>query len=384
MTDPEPAKTEAPAAEPADDGAAPAKADESPEQPAALPSVMRSFSLGWQMAQLYRKPTRITAPAETAASDGLPGLSGLVGGRRAEISVLEIEAALHSLAEQFKAAEIEVPSTEALREAMTAPKAGQSNDGIKVKVRELHTTILGRLTAVDFRLGKAYGLGRALAETCFVEAFADLEGKFNEYRVGQMQEWLADLSSALPAHGGRATSLSIEQWMEWAHAQDEASWATGASEAKRALTRQSKLWRALLSGEKQGTDMLGITDYTDAADRLVTQAKKVIEALLARYKYFLSPLAAVVLVVILVAAFNPSASSAVVAIGTAAAALGVSWKGIGSMLAGLGKQLQKPLWNAELDQAIAEAITVLPGEKAKIDVFALPPIGPARTAVAGD
>ena len=130
--------------------------------------------------------------------------------------------------------------------------------------------------------------------------------------------------------------------------------------------------------------MLGIDDYTDAADRLVQQGKAVVKRLLVRYQWFLWPFAAVFTVLLLLAFFDESTSKAVVALGGAAAALGVSWKGIGSNLAGLSQQLRKPLWNAELDQAIAEAITVLPDEgKVPIDVAALPPIGPALAPSAG-
>ena len=51
--------------------------------------------------------------------------------------------------------------------------------------------------------------------------------------------------------------------------------AIGATEpdkveqAVKALRRQGELWRALLSGEKQGKDMLEIDNYLDAGKELV-------------------------------------------------------------------------------------------------------------------
>jgi hypothetical protein len=383
VTEPEEKEAEKPteAATTAEKPEAETKAEEPAEKSTALPAVARTFSLGWQMAQLYCKPTLISAPSGSGeAENGLPGLSGLVDGRRAEIGVLEIEAGLHSLEDLFETAAIEVPSTEALRKALTEPRSTEASQAAKVKVRELHITILGRLTALDFRLGKSYGLGRALAETCFIESHSDLQAEFNPHRIAQLKEWLADLASALPAHSARATYLSLEQWTVWADGQDESSWATDGTITKRALTRQGRLWRALLSGEKEGTDMLGIDDYTDAADRLVQQGKGVVKRLLERYKWFLLPFAAVFTVLLLLAFFDESTSKALVALGGAAAALGISWKGIGSSLAGLSEQLRKPLWNAELDHAIAEAITVLPGvEKVAIDATTLSPVGPVLT-----
>ena len=39
-------------------------------------------------------------------------------------------------------------------------------DAIRKAILNLHVALLIQLTAADYRLGKAYGLGRALADTC--------------------------------------------------------------------------------------------------------------------------------------------------------------------------------------------------------------------------
>jgi hypothetical protein len=72
----------------------------------------------------------------------------------------------------------------------------------------LHSELLVALTAADFRLGKAYGLGRALAETALLpdarnpQTFRRL---FARHRLANLLEWLADLKSAFPPHPPRAS-----------------------------------------------------------------------------------------------------------------------------------------------------------------------------------
>ena len=48
--------------------------------------------------------------------------------------------------------------------------------------------------AADFRVGKAYGLGRALADTCASSQSATRLGReLNEFRLKEIQGWLDDL-----------------------------------------------------------------------------------------------------------------------------------------------------------------------------------------------
>ena len=47
------------------------------------------------------------------------------------------------------------------------------------------------------------------------------------------------------------------------------------------------------------------------------------------------------------------------------AALGLTWKGLGGTIGQLAGRLEQPLWGAVLDDAIADAITLLPDNKAE-------------------
>lgn len=47
------------------------------------------------------------------------------------------------------------------------------------------------------------------------------------------------------------------------------------------------------------------------------------------------------------------------------AGLGLTWKGLGSALGQLAGRLEQPLWGAVIDDAIADAITLLPDNNAE-------------------
>ncbi|MGI9022044.1 MAG: hypothetical protein ACR2HV_02190 [Acidimicrobiales bacterium] len=72
--------------------------------------------------------------------------------------------------------------------------------------------------AADFRLGKAYGLGRALAETTMLpradrpETFLDA---FHPFRLRHLETWLSDLKSAFPAHASEGVRGSLHRWASW-------------------------------------------------------------------------------------------------------------------------------------------------------------------------
>ena len=129
--------------------------------------------------------------------------------------------------------------------------------------------------------------------------------------------------------------------------------------------------------------MLKVSDYTEAADRLVERSREVLGASLRRYAGPLFAVAGLVVVGVAAASRLDGAGEVIGVLGAAAAALGVTWKGIGSTLATLASQLRAPLWGAELDYAIAVAIDRRP-QAATTAIRALPdetpPSGPARAS----
>jgi hypothetical protein len=314
----------------------------------ADPHVSAAFALGWQMAELYRPQQR--RRTERAADD-LPGLGSLGDADRIQILVDQIQAAIFRLNDPVKKAGLADIDTAPLRASLREGREAQSK-----AVAALHRTLLGSLTAADFRLGKAYGLGRALADTCRKPTdSATLREELGKYRLANLLGWLDDLSSALPPHAAHSVASSIERWRDWAARPGDAE---GAS-APRALRRQGELWRALLSGEKDGTEMLEIKNYLDAGRTLTRQMRALLWSVIARFPLLVA-LAVTLLsggIVLLVAG---GGAETVGGAGSLLAALGLTWKGLGGTLGQLVGKVEQPLWGAALDAAITDAIDLLP------------------------
>ena len=323
------------------------------------PHVSDAFALGWQMAELYRPEHR---NREEVDNGDLPGLSSLSSDARLGILVDQVQVNIARLrtaiSEAAKPSGPEAPASEleAVRESL--PKDEQTREN---SVRALHRTLLGALTAADYRLGKAYGLGRALADTCRKPTSpGELEDELEDHRIANLSRWLDDLSSAFPPHAAHGVQTSLQRWVQWApgNAQQD------GDRAVRALRRQGELWRALLSAEKRGTEMLEIDNYLDAARQLATTTRTIVRGVIRRF-----PGLAILVVILLVGGIallaTGSGSQHLVAGATSViAALGLSWKTLGSTVGGLAGKLEQPLYGALLDQAITEAITLLPNNKA--------------------
>lgn len=316
------------------------------------PAVSLTFALGWQMAELFRAELRHYSERR----DGdLPGLGSLSDEERREISVDQVQAALTQLTPAIQKAGLTVPTNElnAVRTAL----GNWAADGPPA-VEALHLKLLGTLTAAAFRLGKAYGLGRALADTCRKPTNPDgVKNELDPFRVANLLAWLDELSSALPPHAAHSVYASLKQWRDWAAANQQPLDATTA------IKRQGELWRALLSGEKRGTEMLEIGNYLQAAGTVAGQMNSIF------WRAILHFWCLIVIVTGLIAAsillFIKGGSSHIVAgAGTLLAAFGLSWKGVGGAVGKLAGKLEQPLWGAVLDTAIADAITLKPGNKA--------------------
>jgi hypothetical protein len=321
-------------------------------QPAttADPLVSVSFALGWQMAELYRPKAR----RRTTKIDGdLPGIGSLGDQQRAEILVAQVKAGVTKIADAIKQSGLPAVDLSALE----AGVAGEA-EALRAAVAKAHEDLLRTLTATNFRFGKAYGLGRALADTCRKPTdMALFKIELAEHRIATLHGWLDDLSGAFPPHAAHSVATSLQRWVEWAaHPPD----AHADANALAALRRQGELWRSLLSAEKSGTGMLETDNYLDAARDLAHQMHIVLRGLIARLPWLVGLAAALLLAGVALLIVGGS-SEIVAGAGSIVAALGLTWKGIGGALGQLAGRLEQPLWGAVLDDAIADAITLLPG-----------------------
>ena len=97
-----------------------------------------------------------------------------------------VDAGLAALSEPLAAAAQTVPSSRELRHLFDARHADA--DAAKVAINALHFAIVAALSASDPSLAKAYGLGRALADTVRApENTADLRERFHHYRLENLR-----------------------------------------------------------------------------------------------------------------------------------------------------------------------------------------------------
>ncbi|MFL5863626.1 MAG: metallophosphoesterase family protein [Solirubrobacteraceae bacterium] len=346
-------------------GMPPATPPRSSAEPAPDVRVMAAFSLGWHVAELYRPDMQRMTPAHP---DDLPALGRLDSEERLAISLCQVDAGLARLGPGIAAVNLSIPGTAQLHAAFRTPPnlAARSR-----AVSTLHVALLSRLTATDVRLGKAYELGRALADTCRHQfSVAGLAREFGAQRIARLRSWLDDLASVLPAHAAKSVNRSLGRWSAAVQApaaptgpgtHPAAAPAVPPAELLDYLSRQGELWRALLSGEKAGADMLVVANYLDAAAGMLATSRAIVMRFLRHFWW---------LAIVIVLLFIAGALAIILAAGSAASiaagalsvltSVGLTWKGVGSALGRAARPIEDHVWGAELDQAIADAITLLP------------------------
>ena len=358
-------------------------------------SLTTALNLGWQVAEIESRGAPRAGQERPLRAD-LPTLSDLRPWELTDIGVTTIEAGVHRLASTLAGAGLEAPSTTQLRDAFD----NGDKDTLNNVVHSLHDELLRLLHAADFTLGEAYDLGRSLAYTTLKpEDAGSLRLQFAHFRLETLQGWLADLATVLPAHAARPVAISLDLWRraipdpeevaerpsEPAESQAQESpaspkaaplvpaAATMPEEVRRRLHRQGKLWRELLTGEKDGRDMLGPRNYIDAGLALLADTGSLVRESFHKRAVLWSAVGLVtvpLVIVVLLLAFNiPAAAKVTGSIVAVATALGISWSGARATLGKALAKAEQPLWQAELDTAIAEAIAVLPTDAAKRSVM---------------
>jgi hypothetical protein len=204
--------------------------------PSGEDRVCAAVALGWQMAVLYHSPVHRGPVDDPPRAARLPGYSGF-------------SPATHArwLGEQIAstAGRLVTDPPQALTEALSAAlawldAADRERKATRDTIFTLHCRLLEALYVTDFRLGKAYGLGRALAETSLVPAEADGDAAaaaFRELlasgRVGTLNDWLVELKTLLPDHAAYAVISGLREWRAWVAKQPAAANWPGAQKAMR-------------------------------------------------------------------------------------------------------------------------------------------------------
>lgn len=371
--------------------------------------VAACFGLGWRMEELFGRYDIPERPPHPYDVTRLPGLSDLTSYDRQRLGLDQVDFVLGQVT-----AEIAAPPAVPLNLTVDARRkleatilgregAAERRREYKAALGKLHIDLLVTFTAAEASFGKAYGLGRALADTTRPRQTADqFKKSFEQHRIGQLYVWLDELASLLPEHAARSVGQSLGWWEEavtasagheklstssmpanyassvitppsrWKRATARlAPSRSGRSEQldpptleslAAAIGRQGELWREVLTGEKQCTDMLNPADYLRAGDRLArhdaTMVGQALWAVLPLLILLLLFLAAVVVVLVLIP--GSAVARAATAVATGAGAVSGVWKVVRTRVSPIAAQLERPLWGTEMNVAAAEAITIPP------------------------
>lgn len=358
-------------------------------------SVPTAFNVGWLLAELrawaHDNPPTMAAdkpPAQTSTSGaqikpltaGDDPPSRLDMAPSAQVKIAQITARITLISPDVESAGVPAASLRAVDAALTEAAGAVTENRLgDIDVDDLYSVISNALTAASIRVGRALDLGFDLANTCRMRretlpdaaesAFLDLFGP----RVVKVQEALADLATSLPEHAARGVALSLAEWQFWAGRltlnKAPVSWPDAA--VTDALRRQGEVWRAVLAGEKLGQDMLSADDYFGAMRELVKGQ------FLKRPWAWISLIASVALVIvgaIFVLANTTAATKVVGGVVPLLGAVGISAATLKGFAGNIAKELERQVWGAELDYAIAEALTVPPGEwRVKLRKIDTPP-----------
>lgn len=317
--------------------------------------VCAAVALGWQVATLYHSPPPRGPVGDPVRGDRLPGRSGFTPATQSKWLGEQIAAgAADLLAEQPQAL------TDALTAARThLDKEDPDRDAILDAIFVLHCQLFEALTVADFRLGKAYGLGRAVAETALVPAAAgdgEAEAKFRELldggRLTTIKNWLTALKTMLPHHTAYAASRGLDEWHRWASGRrTTADW----DGARTDMRIQGYLWRELLTGEKAGKDLLSSSGYLVAAFQVAKRA----------WWLFLA-MGVIAVGVVLAVLLIPGLSATVRLAATLAwigATLAAGLKAAGPLIGSAVEGAEGWLWQTELDESVATAATRMPSRE---------------------
>ena len=327
-----------------------------------------------------------TRKAHSAGKTGrLPGLSRLGNPRQLAVTVSQVVAGVNVLKEPVARA----GSTRSISPTL---KGMVHKRRTRTRCWRRMSELLTELTAADPRLGKAYGLGRALADSCHEpDDFDGLKKELNPYRIANLLRWLDDLASAFPPHAAHSVATSLGRWRDalyppndWASAPPRIRGRNSTRGESAAAAREpinakepdeaEHAVKALRQTRRAMARAVVRTRSRDghARDRQLSRRWQGACAPHGRDRQARRPAYAAVDIGVLaltgagVWLLSEGSSSQLVAGATSVlAALGLTWKGLGGALGQLAGKLEQPLWGAVLDDAIADAITLLPDNNAE-------------------
>jgi len=391
-TNPDDNATQAPAAARAG-GAGAQGASTTPAAPATPDPLLGApvaVDIGWTVAVLFG-----CLPSDEQPAHHLPTEHELPRTQRIDVELVRLRCLLTRLAAQVPAIATQLPGVPAAPpppnqaadpDAETATSAVE--DPFHVAFRAFNIAMLKALACVGRELELAYELGRSLRDTANPPLPGDrtdqkqldaLKGQFARSRVSALQEWLATLDPHLPPDSAAIVGASLGRWSDFYTIVFDPSSPgslrrtnffdfrrtavaqTTAVDVSRDLQFQGDAWIDLLTGAESTTGLLTPEAYVAAGEAALSRTVRIVKRVALHYWFALFLLAAALAGILTVSALYLGGAGKVwTQISAIAGALGVTAKAIGTSVARLSSEAERPIYHLEELDAMAWAVTTLP------------------------
>jgi hypothetical protein len=235
--------------------------------------------------------------------------------------------------------------------------------------------LLLALTAGNFSLGKAYGMGVDLAETVLVSYKLctkvlqpsrsindDMSAVFAPSRVNRIAREIRDMKGDFAPYASDAVSATLIDWGQWVRSAPSQSAVNWPYICGQHLYPQGQDWRALLSGEKKPTDELQVPDYVAGLRHLLGRYWELFRGFAGRWTALVPVVVLIFLAGATVALWNVHQLPAAWATAVSFFGLfGLSGATVMAAVKNALNQTEQHLWQAEQAAAIAAAIDKVPG-----------------------
>lgn len=289
--------------------------------------------------------------------------SGLMSEYQRALMLLEQASAARAAIEATLC--IVLPGLDMVRAALDRP--GHCRDDVRRAIMGAFLEIRGPLLGAAPLAATGYGLGRLLADTVWLPGREDpgvLVARFCEDRMTHACRWLDDLAVAFPCRAAAAVQASLRAWAGWVSSRADDLAGPGPVEETviRALHNQGELWYRLLVGEKDPMQLLSSEDYVAAGERLLQRGLQIARRFVWRWSpvivLFLGATGSAIWAALTYVPVGTSRFAAILL--SAAAAVGLSWRGTGATLGKALDKAQAELWASEVGAATQQAATILP------------------------
>jgi len=192
-------------------------------------------------------------------------------------------------------------------------------------------------------------------------------------RVAKIQEWLSTLTPDLTNDAAAIVGASIGRWADLTNTifdpNSPGRLSRGQSELEvageltRSLLPQGDAWINLLVGAESSEGLLTPEAFVAAGEAAMDRTARILRKIATRYWYVLLILAIAVAAALYFAARDVGGAAKVwTQIATVAAALGITAKGIGTAMARLSADAEKPIYGLEKVDAMAWSVTTIPDD----------------------